>query len=71
MIDTRGKNLPKLTESEKSKAVAAISGEFAKSLPTYRMLESKIVQVDGVDSLQIVGEAELTVVTRAGDPDLF
>lgn len=68
VIDTNGKEMPKLTESEKSKAVAAISGEFSRNLPSYRMIEANIVQVDGVDALQIIGEAELTVVTKPSTP---
>lgn len=68
VIDTKGKNLPALTENEKSEAVTAISREFARQLPTYRLLDSRIVPIDGVDSLQITGEAELTVVTRPASP---
>lgn len=68
IIDTKGKNLPTLTEKEKSDAVTAISREFARQLPTYRLIDSRIVPVDGVDSLQITGEAELTVVTRKASP---
>jgi len=68
VIDTKGKNLPALTESEKNKAVESITKEFSKGLPTYRLLESRIIQVDGVDSLQITGEAELTVVTKRAVP---
>lgn len=68
VIDTKGRNLPKLTESEKNKAVESVSAELTKMLPGYRLLESRIVPVDGVDSLQIIGEAELTVVTRPATP---
>lgn len=68
VIDTKGKNLPPLTEGEKKKATEAVSKEFSRMLPGYRMLESKIVEVDRVDSLQITGQAELTVVTKQSTP---
>lgn len=68
VIDTKGKNLPALTDKEKSKATETIVKEFSRMLPAYRMLASRIIPVDGVDALQITGEAELTVVTKQSSP---
>lgn len=68
MVDTRGRNLPRLTESEKDKAAETISREMSRQIRGYRMKEAKIVEIDGLDSLQIRGEAELTVVTKASEP---
>lgn len=68
LIDTKGKNLPALTESEKDTASKMIAKEFTRMLPQYRLLESRIIQVDGVNSLQITGEAELVSVSKKAAP---
>lgn len=68
VVDTKGKNLPALTESEKSKAAAVVSGEISRHIRGYKMNEATITEVDGIDSLQIVGGAEITVTTKPSEP---
>ena len=68
VIDTKGKNFPALTESEKEQATKVISAELSRQLKGYKLLESNLVEVDGITSLQLVGQAELSLITKPAQP---
>jgi len=68
VIDTKGKNFPALTESEKEKATKVISAELSRQLKGYKLLESNLVEVDGITSLQLVGQAELSLIIKPAQP---
>ena len=68
VVDTKGKNFPALTESEKEKATKVISAELSRQLKGYKLLESNLVEVDGITSLQLVGQAELSLITKPAQP---
>lgn len=59
--------VPPLTESEKDRAADVISGQMAKLLDTYRLQNSRIVEVDGIRSLQLSSTASLRVVVRPAE----
>jgi hypothetical protein len=68
VIDTKGKNFPALTESEKEKATKVISSELSRQLKGYKLLESRLVEVDNITSLQLVGQAELSLIVKPAQP---
>ena len=68
VVDTKGKDFPALTESEKEKATKVISAELSRQLKGYKLLESNLVEVDGITSLQLVGQAELSLITKPAQP---
>lgn len=68
VVDTKGKNFPALTESEKEKATKIISAELSRQLKGYKLLESNLVEVDGITSLQLVGQSELSLITKPAQP---
>lgn len=68
VVDTKGKDFPVLNESEKEKATSAITEEIARRIRGYRVVESSIIDVDGIKSLQITGEAELSIITKPAQP---
>lgn len=68
VVDTKGMDFPAINESEKEKATKAITGEIARSIKGYRVVDSHIVDVDGIKSLQITGEVELSIITKPAQP---
>lgn len=68
VIDTKGKNLPAINESSKEQATSQITKELSSKLGNYNLLDSKIITVDGLNSLQITGETEMTFITSQPQP---
>lgn len=60
--------LPELTDAERQKATAAITAQMSAVLPSYTLQNSRVVEVDGLKSLQLSGMASLTVVDKPSEP---
>lgn len=59
--------LPPLNENEKDKAAEAISGQMSKLIDTYRLQNSRIVEVDGLKALQLSSTASLRVIVKPAE----
>lgn len=75
-IDLKGQRVPELTESEKAKATEVISAQMKSILPTYRVQNSRVIEVDGIPALELSGTASLRLVERPseaiyGEPGAF
>jgi hypothetical protein len=68
VIDTKGRDLPPINESSKEQATSQITKELSSKLGNYNLLDSKIISVDGLNSLQITGETEMTFITSQPQP---
>lgn len=60
--------LPPLTEREKDKAVAVVSGEMSRLLDTYQLVSSRITEIDKLKSLEINSTASVKVVFSPASP---
>ena len=49
-------NLPPINENEKEKAVRTISSVLSRNLPDYKLLGSRIIGIDKLKSLEILGQ---------------
>lgn len=61
-------DLPPLTEPEKEDAVKMLVPEMEKYIKDYALESASIVDVDGLASLRIVGNAPMTVVLQPSTP---
>jgi hypothetical protein len=69
-IDLKGQRMPELTDSEKAKATEVISAQMKTVLPTYRVQNSRVIEVDGIQALELSGTASLRVVEKPSEPIL-
>lgn len=69
-IDLKGQRMPELTDSEKAKATEVISAQMKTVLPTYRVQNSRVIEVDGIPALELSGAASLRIVEKPSEPIL-